>query len=475
MKYNRSIACMVLCLFLSQHSFLAAETNPYGTKAEYAPQKTIEDNGGFIEIIASEQKARIFVNGKDEGQGAVRIVPTGNELTIRTEHPDYDDTVNIINRAIPASKPNGLQVTAGVLGLLGTTVGTVLLVFANTATKKNPAPQAFQPVGTVSVCFGLPMYLASILIPRYDYPAQYRIDMAKAARYDQEGYHKITGFDRFGVNRAGVDKDGNAFSGKWTAGKKEGLGIFKTAKGDTYTGTFVEDALEGAVRWKSVDGVTCLGYWKNNAPEGPVAALLSDGGREVRYWKDGKPGESRRLSAKTISKLCDWIFFGQGALNGLAQGEGDAIDAISLNRIQGGRFADGVFVEGKLIASDGTVFSGRFADDKLVYGTRIGPQGNKFEGSFVNGEPEGNGSMTMPDGTKYSGSFKAGTYDGQGTITRPDGEKYEGSFKDGKPHGSGIYFNGTAVERCEYYEGRRIDQAYLIRIEKPKTVGSDEG
>ena len=80
--------------------------------------------------------------------------------------------------------------------------------------------------------------------------------------------------------------------------------------------------------------------------------------------------------------------------------------------------------------------------------------------------------MKLADGTKYAGDFKNGKYEGQGVITRPNGEKYEGSFSNGLPHGLGIYFNGDQVERCEYYQGKRIDQAYLIRQENERNLAA---
>lgn len=76
--------------------------------------------------------------------------------------------------------------------------------------------------------------------------------------------------------------------------------------------------------------------------------------------------------------------------------------------------------------------------------------------------------MRMLDGTSYEGEFRAGAYEGEGVISRPGGERYEGSFRRGKPHGMGIYVAGQAIERCEYYEGQRIDQAYQIRVENEK-------
>jgi hypothetical protein len=82
--------------------------------------------------------------------------------------------------------------------------------------------------------------------------------------------------------------------------------------------------------------------------------------------------------------------------------------------------------------------------------------------------PHGYGKLVQSDGTLYEGEFSEGRFEGMGLIVKANGESYRGSFKNGEPHGEGIYKFGEQVEKCEYYEGKRIDAIYLARVERQK-------
>ena len=55
------------------------------------------------------------------------------------------------------------------------------------------------------------------------------------------------------------------------------------------------------------------------------------------------------------------------------------------------------------------------------------PDGGNYVGESKNGEPNGQGTMTLSDGGNYVGEFKDGKPNGQGTMTLPDGTKYTGN------------------------------------------------
>ncbi|MCK7517938.1 MAG: hypothetical protein MZV64_09620 [Ignavibacteriales bacterium] len=165
------------------------------------------------------------------------------------------------------------------------------------------------------------------------------------------------------------------------------------------------------------------------------------------------------------------VFLGEGSSSGLAQGPGDAISADGRYRIEGGVFKNGIFVSGSLVTPDETRYVGTFSDEVLVSGRIEGRDGSRLRGALGRrpaGRPGENHDRGRHD--LHAGDFKAGLYEGQGTIARQDGEKYEGAFRGGKPHGIGIYFNGDTIERCEYYDGKRIDQAYLIKTANEKQL-----
>lgn len=201
---------------------------------------------------------------------------------------------------------------------------------------------------------------------------------------------------------------------------------------------------------------------------------------EIAYknWLEAcalKQDSIANLASKAIPKFGmnspdnDWIYLGDQGESGMAKGIGDAIRKDGLRFIKNGLFINGDFVAGKMENVYEVSMEGEFKDMKLNgFGRHITENRAILEGTFVEGKLEGKGESIDPSGLTYVGDFKSGTFEGKGKITRPDGEMYDGEFLAGKPHGSGIYKNGSAVERVEFYEGERIDQAYLIRKENER-------
>jgi hypothetical protein len=62
--------------------------------------------------------------------------------------------------------------------------------------------------------------------------------------------------------------------------------------------------------------------------------------------------------------------------------------------------------------------------------TRVYPRGT-YHGPVKNGEPEGEGTLTLNNGDVYMGGFRAGLYHGPGRYTAADGSVTEGFFVDG--------------------------------------------
>ncbi len=261
---------------------------------------------------------------------------------------------------------------------------------------------------------------------------------------DRDGFDR-DGFDRFGWNRLGVNRSGERWSGRVADGR-QGRGVLAMPDGTSYVGAYRDDLRDG---------------W---------GALLKSGGGEVQFWENGVLKESFPLGGKILSPVREWIFLGRTAKGIPVDGKGRAISADAAWRILEGTFRGGRLVEGTMEGPDGTLYVGRFSEDRLVQGTIRGASGWTYTGGLADGKPEGRGIVLLPDGTRYEGEFKSGVYHGQGVLSRPDGEKFEGTFRDGKPHGIGIYFNGESIERCEYYDGKRIDQAFLIKQENERQI-----
>ena len=82
---------------------------------------------------------------------------------------------------------------------------------------------------------------------------------------------------------------------------------------------------------------------------------------------------------------------------------------------------------------------------------------SKYEGGIKNGEPNGQGTITIFGVSKYVGEFKLGERIGQGTETYPDGRKYVGEFKDGETwEGTEYDKNGNII--VKWVNGEQIEQ-----------------
>ena len=93
-----------------------------------------------------------------------------------------------------------------------------------------------------------------------------------------------------------------------------------------------------------------------------------------------------------------------------------------------------------------------------------------YQGSYVDGQREGEGSLTYPDGSVYRGSFKGGQRHGWGRYAYSNGDVWVGQWEAGKKEGPGTYlykrdgsrFDGTWVNgecsdgRWSYFQQKRF-------------------
>ena len=114
------------------------------------------------------------------------------------------------------------------------------------------------------------------------------------------------------------------------------------------------------------------------------------------------------------------------------------------------------------------------------------PEGGNYVGESKNGEPNGQGTMTLSDGANYVGEFKNGKPNGQGTMTLPDGTKYSGEWKGGKPNGQGTeiitdgskfvgefkddsFLNGTFYDKEGNIKSKMLN-GVLLQMELEKSI-----
>lgn len=68
------------------------------------------------------------------------------------------------------------------------------------------------------------------------------------------------------------------------------------------------------------------------------------------------------------------------------------------------------------------------------------PNGQRYIGRLdQEGQPTGVGEFTWPDGLKYNGELKKGKRDGHGTVIFPNGTKYVGDFLNDQAEGQGLF------------------------------------
>jgi hypothetical protein len=109
--------------------------------------------------------------------------------------------------------------------------------------------------------------------------------------------------------------------------------------------------------------------------------------------------------------------------------------------------------QGKLTISDGTVIEGNFENGKSNgKGKKTIPDGTVYEGNFKDNEYNGQGKLTEADGTVYEGIFKDNEYNGQGKLTNADGTVYEGYFENNEYNGQGKLTDVDGTVYKGYFE-----------------------
>ena len=89
--------------------------------------------------------------------------------------------------------------------------------------------------------------------------------------------------------------------------------------------------------------------------------------------------------------------------------------------------------------------------------------------SCLNGVAHGNGIALNTQGLRFEGKFRKGDRV-HGKIYLDEELMYDGGITAGRPHGEGICMHEGKPERCEYYEGERVDTLFKIRLENEKQL-----
>lgn len=444
-----------------------------------------------VTIESSEPEAAIYIDDVKHGKGSVTFTPastidTLNVKLVADEYFDYNEILYSDKKTMWEIEPERAKKNSNI-GIFMLSAGTALVLADILLLDEDADEKGLLAGGGI---LWISIGVGGLFGPSFknnSWEKKYRIDMSSASKWDKYGYHKETGFNRAGYNKDGYDSKGNYYSGNFKYNKKNGKGIYIDLDGNRFDGNFLLDMKSGFGKEYYTDGTFFIGYWKDNLKNG-LGYLSKENDIVVQNWELGKLIDSYSQSGKIKSDKFKWIYLGKDAINGLANGIGDAITQDGKNKIQNGTFIKGVLVQGTVINAYNDKFSGNFKGDSLIdgsieynsgsiyigslennipngYGELKSKEGFFYQGNFKEGLFDGVGTIIYPNKSKYEGNFSDGEFNGEGSLTRPTGESYEGTFVDGQPHGMGIYFNGDQVERCEYYKGNRIDQAFVIRQE----------
>ncbi|WP_319475291.1 hypothetical protein [Marispirochaeta aestuarii] len=428
-----------------------------------------------VRLVSNEPEARIIVNGDIQGSGKVqlqKIKPSSGPLDIHVQHEDYSDfslqvePTEWINMSFKEKAPwfiGGLVAT--VLGLFG---------FINYAMSDEEDSSLAPVIASGTMLAMGPYTMVNVSLNTFKkkaYLKNYTIDLSANRYYSEMGFSKIDGYNKAGYNAESLDADGNYYKGPLADWQKEGFGLYVCADGTRYMGMFHQDQPSGLGRFEDETGGIFVGSWRDGIKDGPGVYIDRDGIQHREIWTAGEKTSSSP-AGRIRSEDSIWVFFGEGIRNGWAEGFGNAIALDLSARVENGTYRDGRLVSGRMIMPDGTIYDGRFANELLVKGEIFSTDGTHYTGELADGIPEGKGYLRSPDGTVYEGNFVQARFEGQGSLTLSNGDVYEGPFNNGVPHGQGVYTNisDNLVERCEFYEGRRIDQAYQMRIAQAKAA-----
>ncbi len=310
--------------------------------------------------------------------------------------------------------------------------------------------------------------LASIISEEVLYMDGYHI----LTGYDREGFdrsgYNAEGYARHGFDRSGRDREGNRFSGRITEAGMEGYGTLFYADGGSFRGWFSKNSRQGPGVYLDADGSWYAGYFSADAKSGRGVQFTPGSGAVLEEWTNGQRRIVSQQAGRIVEPYGSWAFLGGSNRGGYAEGRGEAISLEDDSLILGGEFENGSLIKGKLTTGSGEVYEGSFRGGVLVDGAVRFQNGDRYLGTLQDQKPHGSGTYYFRNGGTYTGTFVDGRFEGEGKLVKANGETYEGPFVNGVPHGVGFYTFGDVAERCEYRDGKRIDQVYLMRLERQK-------
>ena len=184
--------------------------------------------GSEFTVHSSDPMSGIYIDGEKTGTGAVKFKGSEPVHSVLITHPDYDD----FQAEIKAESVSHYKAKTA-FSCFGAGMGALCLMLAlpfsimSVAMKDSDVPEdreAAENFGKLSVPLfaGGTAGLLAPLLPVKRWKSDYYADVSLLSHYDNDGYNKTTGFNKYGVNRKGLYRDGSRFSGRIAEGKKSG-------------------------------------------------------------------------------------------------------------------------------------------------------------------------------------------------------------------------------------------------------------
>ena len=263
--------------------------------------------------------------------------------------------------------------------------------------------------------------------------------------------------------------DGETREGQFNAGEFAS-GRYVLASGVVLNGRFQSGELVGPGMVTGVDGVTYLGV--HHHPERHGLMIRNPGRSDEGYevWRNGELlfatigptglGAATPADCNLADAMAGFFWLGGECRNGQVQGEGVAVTE-QRTVVLTGRFQDGAFVEGaRLVLPPARELRSRSDIDRFLTSLE-NQQGIAVADVSAGGGVQIAAQSDDRPGDLVMGRWQNGWLHGKARVFSAQQLVYDGDFSEGQPHGEGVCLIEGRPQRCEHYQGERIDAAWL--------------